>query len=284
MMLSACQIQVGAPDFAGLLGRDVPGAPDQGEDVGSLDGVSEGGDAVADEDLPERDSSAPGDGFPRETPSDPGGPGSDAQGDLEEDFFVEPALGNAPCQADRECLSGRCEGGRCRCLGSWTCEPGDWCDEGDTAVLNQGICHPRRGLAAGCQFHEQCETGACDPSGYCAWCAPGGTGCEPGKECCFGACREGCLGCAVAPPPEPVRTACATGCYDPEQEFCGPAGPEPKRFDGMDCQFNDSWCQSGICYTEDLWQSFCAQCRTDADCRIPAGGVGGCLGGYCAVP
>ncbi|MBP7127649.1 hypothetical protein KBD49_14915 [Myxococcota bacterium] len=278
--LAACQIQVAAPDLSGLLGdsgsgldfgADVPPIPElPAEDrIGDPGGRDPGPEAAPEDRL--------------EDPSrDPGNP-EDSGGDVAEDLYEEPRIGNVRCRTGGGCVSGICKEGFCRCDETWHCEAGDWCDGGSTAVRDSGLCLPRRGLTAGCRFHEQCQTGACDPTGYCAWCAPGGAGCEEAKVCCFGVCREGCLGCAVAPPPAPVYTACATGCYEAEKEFCGPNGGEPKRPNGSDCQFNDSWCQSGVCFSEDLRESACADCHDDADCVAMHGG-GVCLGGYCAIP
>lgn len=273
--LVACQVQVEAPDLSGLLGDsgarsdlgvDVPGTLDL--PIGDPDANRDPGAEAVPEDRLED--------LARDAVEDIG---TDPAADLPE----EPQIGNAPCRTEAGCISGICMEGWCRCTETWHCEAGMWCDGGSTLVRGTGQCLPTRGLAAGCQFHDQCQTGACDPTGYCAWCASGGTGCDPNKVCCFGECREGCLGCAVAPPPAPVYTPCATGCYDAEKEFCGPNGAEPKRPNGSDCQFNDAWCQSGVCFTEDLRVSACADCRTDDDCKALHGG-GVCIGGYCAIP
>lgn len=274
--LTACQIQVAAPDLSGLLGDSGPSA-DPGTEVPTTRELP-GEDLFVEPD-PGGDSLVVVDDRPGDLSRDPGGPGTDTG----EDLYEEPQIGNAACRTDLGCVSGVCKEGLCRCMETWHCEAGTWCDGGSTSVRDTGMCRPQRGVTAGCRFHDQCLTGACDRSGYCAWCAPGGTGCEQGKDCCFGSCREGCLGCAVAPPPSPVLTACATGCYDAEQEFCGPNGPQPKQPEGVDCQFNDSWCLSGVCYSEDLEWSVCAMCHDDQDCLVLHGG-GVCFGGYCAIP
>jgi len=271
--LAACQVQVAAPDLSGLFGES-GSLVDSGEDVPGAEvpgnGELPGEDLVV---IPDPGSDRPG--TLEDRLEDPGSAG--------EDLFEEPQPGNASCRSDQGCVSGICKEGFCRCVETWHCGEGSWCDGGATSERGTGWCLSLRGFTAGCRFHEQCQTGACDPSGYCAWCAAGGTGCEVGKVCCFGVCREGCLGCAVAPPPAPVYTDCASGCYDAEQQFCGPNGGEQKREDGQDCQFNDSWCLSGVCFSEDLTTSICAQCHDDADCQALHGG-GVCIGGYCGIP
>lgn len=277
-LLAACQITVPSPDLS-IFADSGPGGDegpptDPGRDPGTESGTDEGG----------QDHTPPGDpGVPDDQPVDIGpvdtgwDPGPvDTGTDLNE----TPMPGNYPCQTNQGCLSGECANQVCTCRDATECDGGLWCDAGETKWTGTGRCLAPRPLYAGCKQHAHCESAACDQQlFYCAKCADGGATCDGTFACCGGGCVQGCLGCAVAPPPAPVYTFCMSGCFDAAVQFCGPNGGEYKRGLNEDCQFNDSWCKSGYCkVSDDGASSFCG-CRVDQDC---GGGV--CLGGFCAIP
>lgn len=278
----ACDdVVVEAPDLSGLTdpGTPVPDVPatDPGPaDVPAVDpgpsdpGVSDPGatDGIND------DFEDPG--------ADPGedpGP-ADAGVDLNE----TPMPVGYTCITDQGCLSGDCRDKVCACAVQGDCEPGTFCDAGETVFADTGKCLPRRSLFAGCLHHAQCQSGACDkpgglaPDGYCASCASqDGVGCGVNLMCCGGNCSEFCMGCAVSMElPDPVF--CQSGCYDPRTQHCSPTGPAPKLPMFSDCQYSNAWCETGYCKMEpDGLSSWCA-CDGDEDC-----GGGFCIGGACAI-
>jgi hypothetical protein len=284
-LTSACTVTVPSPDlsiFGDLAGGDDLGTTDPGTDPGEDPG----------RDLPGADHTPPGDpGVPDDSPVDTfvdtfvdtgWDPGIvDTGTDLNE----TPQPGNSTCITNQGCLSGECRHGTCTCKSTRQCNDGQWCDGSSGTTVGTDRCQELRQLFAGCSAHEQCASGACDTTigtpGYCAKCANGGTGCDTGWFCCGGTCSQGCLGCALAPPPAPEYTFCMSGCFDAATQFCGPQGPEAKREIGTECWYSDAWCKTGYCkvYSEGAF-SYCA-CRTDEDC---GGGGALCLDGGCAIP
>lgn len=280
--LSACTVTVPSPDLAVFQGDD--GVTDLGADPGLDPGKDLGVDPGKDPGPLDPGSFDPGTDL---GPVDPGqadpGPFDPGPEDVPP---VIPQLGGAACTVNEGCVSGECLAGRCTCRTAADCEKGLWCDAGDTKFRGTLNCQLPRQNFAGCTSHVQCKTGACDPQGYCANCAKGGTGCnttaEPPEMCCGGNCETGCLGCAVAPPPAPELTFCAAGCYDATVQYCAPGLPE-KLPVGKPCEFNDSWCRSGFCKLNSTGTDSRCACVTDADCKsLGLGAV--CLKGGCAMP
>ncbi len=182
----------------------------------------------------------------------------------------DPQFAGEACRDPAECLSGTCDDGICTCADATHCPATTWCDRDPAKFLGSNRCFPLRAVLDGCTDHVQCASGACDIAhGLCVHCATGGTGCDDGSGtvCCFGECSQGCLGCALAPPPEPVRQRCLTGCYDPLTEYCGPEGPAAPLPATGDCNFQHPACASGICVpTQDGMDSECGCNDATADC------------------
>jgi hypothetical protein len=264
-MMVACAVTVPAPDFAFL--QDTPATDPGGTDLGTDPGT------------------------PDDTLTDPGeDPGTDPGEDPgTEVIVIPPQNGGYPCALDAECVSGSCStAGFCTCRDVDDCDSGQWCDVGTTIFNGTLNCLPWREDFAGCTTHAQCRSGACDGLntgsggvGYCAQCANGGTQCDSGTlyTCCGGRCVQGCMGCAIAPPPAPELQFCASGCWDPATQFCGPEGPTYKLGATADCQHLHSWCLTNSCLeSSDGKNSVCSCDDGIAPCQ-----QGFCFEGRCEI-
>ncbi len=278
LLFAACSVSVPAPDL---------NLPDGGgEDV-----------TVADVPAEAPDPGTQDPGAKDEAPVDPGkDPAADPGKDLPTDpivtdpIVVAPQNGGHPCTRNEECVSGMCAGTFCTCRDVADCDEGMWCDTGDTKFSNTMNCLWPRQNFTGCMNAVHCKSGACNMDnraytngrGYCANCATA-KDCENTPDtpmCCGGNCAAGCMGCAVAPPPAPEYQFCASGCWDPETQYCGPDGPTAKLGAGADCRFLDSWCLSRSCLIEpDGTSSLCACDDSIAPCQDGLACVEGrCLG------
>lgn len=127
--------------------------------------------------------------------------------------FCDPVLrrcedkrnGPAPCAANEQCKSNRCNAGFCGCVGDGQCAGAFWCRDGRD-------CFPDRPLASPCDRNAQCLGHRCDTSEQDPVCV----GCTNDSHCPGGFCGElgdlqGCLPDLLPLAPCTRDTQCTSG-------------------------------------------------------------------------